>query len=299
MGKSDWQKGFGFIKNLMGSGTMEVPYLAELNFIRKQEYSQYTTRLGVVGSICGSVGAALGVALGILFASNRIQLPAGALVGTIIGLNALTWGAFGWFALGEKRRRDAKLARFPLRKQANEVLEKIGESVSGRRLHREMVPSAAELMNEAARHYMRLHKLLNDPFWTSDKLAEHWQTSRQQALAAADQAMDEVLVLLSDAYRADTSPGWQRVLEDIMSGYSIPDRAENNDLPRGFFAAEDITQKLRALAAEMERLSNRMQLESQTQVYGANALDIALSEVRSLQVAETELRQQIGQPPNP
>lgn len=298
MGKHDWGKGLGMLRGLMGSGSIEVPHLVQFLEARRQETVRYQTRIGIAGAICGTVAGLVGGLIAVLAAIDKVQFSGGAHAAMWLGINVLGWGAFGWFAFNERRKRLREESKFPLRKDANVVLNKLQTSLQQKRLHREVVPSGAELMDEAAKHYMRLINLLNGPFWTSDDLAEHWRTTRRQALSAADQAMDEVLVLLADAYRQDTSPGWQRVLEDLVSGYAgSPRRETNEELPRGFFAAEDIAQKLRSLAAEMERLTQKMIGETQGQVFGGTALDLCLSEVRSLQQAEHELRQQIGGPP--
>lgn len=284
-----------FFRSLL-SGGQEYPNLRQYLKIRLQQSAERGKRLGIAGGIIGGFGGLLGGLIGVLSGTGAIHVAPQGTFGLWVGLNALLWGAFGVYALVDYRRQKAVDSTYPLRNEANKTFRVLVQSSQRNRLHRELETHTGDLLETSSKYYVRLHTVLSANMWIAKDLPDHWKGVRKQALRAADLAMDEVLVLLSQGFRPDTSPGWQRVLEDLVTSYAGQQAVETDarDLPPGFYAAADIVRKLQSLAAEVERLTAQMAEETQGKVLSGNALDLCLSEIRSLQQAEQELRQHVG-----
>jgi hypothetical protein len=171
-------------------------------------------------------------------------------------------------------------------------------SISKHRLHRDLNPAAAQLLEESARNWNRIESSLNTPFWSSEVLPAHWKTIRAQSKNAADSAMEELMVLLRDGYMPNASkPGWEEVIEDVVETYVTGPRRRGGQMPVAFDQAREIAEKLKLLASEVEQSSRQLVTDGQmpTDFSSANALDLALNDFRTVREAEHELTEDVQQ----
>lgn len=270
----------------------QYPNLTTFLLDRGQRMSERNRRIGLIGGLSGAGLGMLGGAIGVLGGTGMI--PQTSILPLVLGGLVTSALAVGGFVAYDLRTRP-KLDTFG--KEAKLAVEKLLMSLNRKRLHRELDPAAGSLLEETALHWNRVHAALSGPFWADDNLADHWSRVKDQALGAADRAMDEIVVLLSNALRPDNSPAWQRIVEEVASTYLGAEvERQSANLPAGFAPARAIADKLRSLGDEVERLATKAQSES-VNVYqtSGGALDLCLSEIRTIEQAETELRRQVGQ----
>lgn len=167
-----------------------------------------------------------------------------------------------------------------------------------KRLSKSLGPALAPLMEESARNWSRAMASLNGPFWTSEKLPSHWVDVRDQSIAAANDAMgDLVLIASTELKPVSNKSDWQDLVGGLVSGtlWSQED-ASKDPIPAGFEPARSIADKLSLLANEVEKATNRVFNEQpeETPFISATSLDKTLGEFRSISEAEQELQQNIG-----
>lgn len=175
----------------------------------------------------------------------------------------------------------------------NETLMVLHSKSTRRRMGREVDPVAAALLEESARHWTRVQTALSGPFWSSKNLPAHWQGVRDRSWAAANAAMDELILLLRPLALTPPADGPREgVLDAIME--AVFDQARppvNMQLPPGFEPARAVAERLKLLAGEVERTSKELAEDqlAQGEVQSATALESCLAELRSLRQAEQEL----------
>ena len=212
----------------------------------------------------------------------------------------LWWVGMGGFIVW-KRAKDPptreETARQRLRETAYQIVKRMHASKSKRRLHRDLTPSVAALLEECARHWSRAHVALESTFWSNPDLPLHWSSLRDQSMLAVDQAMNEVLVILETAI-PDEPGKWRfdEVVEEVIGKrvFGVPKRDEG--MPLTYAPARELGEKLKLLAAEVERATQDVAKDESisSQFSSGSALDLCLGELRNIQAAETELRQNIG-----
>jgi uncharacterized membrane protein YccC len=215
-----------------------------------------------------------------------------ALIGGLIMAALVMVAADAW-----RRYKQKKNPVDPLQRESNEIVKDLAGSLERRRLHRDLDSGGAELLEECARHWRRATDALDSPFWTSPNLPLHWQSVREQAKQAADRAMQEVIVLLADAYQPKPrQPMWQEVIEDVAEQYlnQSPQR-RSDSLPLLFEPARKIAEKLKMLAAEVEEATKEVVAEGHQVGHftSSDAMELCLSELRTIRQAEEELRQDL------
>lgn len=231
-------------------------------------------------------------------------------VASLVGGQPATWQVFAaagglwWIGAGVfwfRKRSTEPLSqeattRQRLRMEAYQIVRRLHASKEKRRLHRDLSDSVSSLLEECARSWSRAHQALESAFWRNANLPLHWQSLRDHASTAVDQTMDEVLVILSNAVPEE--PGkWRidEVVEEVLgkrvfSGHEIDDR-----MPMTFDPARELAQKLMMLAAEIERATRDVAKDEAiaSQFSSGSALDLCLGELRQIQQAESELRQNL------
>lgn len=212
------------------------------------------------------------------------------LIGFPILLGLVIWAVSAYRqpkAPKDKRQADIHRASATLRQLA-----------SKKKLAKALGTALAPLLEESAKNWSRAMASLNGPFWTSDKLPNHWKEVREQSLAAANDAMgDLVLIAASDLKPVAHKSDWQEFVGGIVSAtLGTQDEADREPMPAGFEPARAIADKLSLLANEVEKATTRVFKEQpeETPFLSATSLDRTLSEFRTIQEAEQELQQNIG-----
>lgn len=180
-----------------------------------------------------------------------------------------------------------------LRLEAYQIVKRLHASKDKHRLHRDLSEPVMSLLEEAARSWSRAQEALESPFWTNYNLPLHWQSLRAQALLAVEQAMNEVLVILSNAVPEE--PGkWRfdEVVEEVL-GKKVWQSSKDDHIPMTYEPARELAGKLKRLAAEVESATRDVaKVESiASQFSSGSALDLCVGELRQIQQAEDELRQ--------
>ena len=157
--------------------------------------------------------------------------------------------------------------------------------------------TTAELLEESARNWSRATTALNDPFWMNEGLPGHWSALREHALEAVDDAMGD-LILLTQPYLKPITPktDWQDVVGNVVGGlFGVSPQPDGEPLPPVFGAAREIAGKLKMLATQVEDATKQVILDqpNSESMPSSTSLDACLGELKSIQQAEGELRQNL------
>jgi hypothetical protein len=276
----------------------QLPNLSDYLDKKIQEQRSRGSRIGIAGGIIGTTAGLIGALFGILAGLGAITFSTTSLVVTIILLNLVCWLAILGYHMYEKKKMAAeKPAERKHQAEAEAIVVQMYQALYRKRLHKELDDSAGALLEDCGRNYMRIQNTLSMPFWMSDELPGHWRAVRDQSLLAAEQAMDEALVMLKGSFHPGRRKGnWEEIVEDVMSEFTQPAKRRPVDhLSPGFRPAREIAEKLKLLASEVERATGDLAKdEAIAEEFTAGAsLEMALSELKTIQVAEDELRQNL------
>ncbi len=258
-------------------------------------------RIGIAGGVFGALGGLTGATFGILAGTGAIHLSQPAIVSMILGIQGLTFlGIFGvWMA--EKKKAISRMRNQELYKEVKDVATQMHLSLMRRKLHRDISPTAAAILEEGSRHWTRIARATNTAFWQDPNLADHWRNIRDQASAGVDRAMLELILLLQTSFRPNSGPqGWQGVVVDVVEQLGGRVDIERGDdlLPVTFDQAQQLLQVMSELADEVERSSRELitaGVESaDDKLRSRLAISQTLQELKAVREAEDELRQNIG-----
>lgn len=198
-----------------------------------------------------------------------------------------------WIKQLTRPRTDDELRRA----EAHEAIVFMNSALLSGRLHRKLDPAAGQLLEECARHWSRVHDALSGTFWEDKNLPVHWKSVRDQSKAAANRAMDDIIVMLKPvlATRNPQTSSQEFVAGIMESFFNVQTEPLIEPLPVAFLPARDIAHKLMLLADEVESTALRAtQDESFKEHYtSASQIDVVLSELRAIREAETELQQDV------
>lgn len=287
----------------MSSKSKRFPYASGFltRILQERAYAR-DRALRAAGMPLVALGAAaIGIAVGF-----AVSLPL-ALVAAGIGFAA------GSGILEKKIRtpRDADEAR---RFEAWAAAGEMRTLDSQRRLYKNIDPVAMQLMEAAAFHWTRVISATEGAYWSSPNLPAHWQAVRSQAIAAADAAMEELVLLCHTCMgtpQRDRKTDLKDVFEDFieldigdaLQGLRQLTKADWQDYahrsPNAAIILEpgkQIAERLRDLADEVESMSSQVLAEEpgRSASSAITSLDVVLSEMRTVRQAETELHQQQG-----
>jgi len=196
-------------------------------------------------------------------------------------------------------RAKASVDRLDL--EAAEANELLAEALRRGKLHRITGEATTALLEECATQWSRVRQALESPFWTSPNLPPHYKNVRDQAARAADRAMDEAVVLLHHElefpYRSGIAD--RTSLSDLVEGIfgvQLPDmNARTSALPLSYQSVRQLADKLLDLAETVESLTVEVARDPsvQSEFKADTALDMALSDMKSIHQAEVELRQNL------
>lgn len=182
--------------------------------------------------------------------------------------------------------------------EAHKTATHLHNLIEKRRLHRDVNPAVCSLLEEASRHWANAVATLEGPIWRNPSLPLHWQGIRDQSRLALDQAMSELLVMFRHLVPAE--PGkWSVpdvVGEVIDELYPKGNTQVYHTIPAEFEPARRVAEKVKLLANAVEDASDRIQFEESEALAGSSvvAIDRVLGEMRMIQDAEHELRQNLG-----
>lgn len=165
------------------------------------------------------------------------------------------------------------------------------------KLDRHLDPICAALFEESARHWMRIKELLGGADWSRSNLPSHYRMLRTEALAAADEAMEDLILMLQKAIlKQPKRKDWLDVFNDFLEMLGSR-RIEDDNLryPAEYGPARMIAGKLAALAEEVESVAIKRATDAaELGGYSSPAsIDAILGELRAIKQAESELHEDL------
>jgi len=219
--------------------------------------------------------------------------------------------ALAWFFI-DRRLRRSKSPEEAKRMESWKASKELLQLDQQRRFHKRMDPSMSQLLEAAAFHYARIQAAASGSFWSNDSLPAHWRSVRSQSLEAAEQAMEELVMLAMPCTgepQTDRGKAFKEAVGDLVDldiGLAIDSLREvatadwtryahrSPYLKEAFEPGRAIAERMKRLADEIEQRAEDAVKES-GQVLPAdaavNSLDIVLSEISSVEKAEDELQQ--------
>ena len=153
--------------------------------------------------------------------------------------------------------------------------------------------SIGAVLDECVVAAKRVEVALAGPTWQDPALPQHWVSVRDNAMRAADNALDEAFALtgphLNENWQERPIQSLQHLIQRIVGTEEIP----MTPLPPSFRPALDLADRLRTLALEIETVTHEVASESTLRgnLAASTRLDSVLTEIRGLQSAEQELHQ--------
>lgn len=254
--------------------------------------------LGLTSPICATLAWLITGNLGIALVMALVAFPISA-------------GLWYWI---DKRLRRAKTPEEAKRMESWRTSNSMLNMEKQRRLHKWLDPTASQILEAGSHHYHRAMTGLSGQYWNSERLPAHWRSVRTQALEAADQAMEELVLMCADCMgepQADRGQHIQDVLSDladldfvdVLGGLKDIAQADwtryahrSPNMERIFKPARSIAERLMKLADEIDKKSAEMAEETgPLAVEGevSESIDVVLSEISALAKAEDELQQRV------
>ncbi|HEY3783440.1 MAG TPA: hypothetical protein VGL56_20345 [Fimbriimonadaceae bacterium] len=219
-----------------------------------------------------------------------LVLPYGVIGLIELGFFAVACWGVAAFARASHKKKHPRLYT----EQHNKAMALARQMIVSKRLHKALDAGSAQLLEESARYWKEIQSNLEGPSWTGPQLPSHWQNVKAQALAATDEAMEEMLLLLQGSFHPFAGPqGLRASVEDAMETFVTGPRFREGDmLPAGFEPARHLAEKLKLLAKQIREATQDISREAivSPQEDVAAALDMAISDIRNIQSAEIELR---------
>jgi hypothetical protein len=240
-------------------------------------------------------GVALSLLAGFLSAAG-VRGAESAAVGVVVSVAAFAIYMVGAFRVSLRRERRTADTQARLRREAFQIAERLEESLNAHRLERDLSREVCELLDSAAAHWRRAKTALQSPYWRRADLPSAMRSVREQALVAADQGMQEILVLLATSVPAERGRWtFAEVVDELAGRDLLTTRGKAEPRSPYFDQARGVGEKLRDLADQVEEASRR--LVSEELILGApkpgSAIEATLAELRQLKEAEDELRQDL------
>jgi hypothetical protein len=218
----------------------------------------------------------------------------GAPVGAVLSL--LISSAIGIGVVVGVVRKKAKSGRTTHQyEQHKRVVLLSKQMLYTKRLHKAIDAGSAHLLEESARYWREIKSSLEGPSWSGTQLPSHWKNVKTQALTATDEAMEEMLLLLQGSFHPYAGPqGLRANVENVVETFVTGPRFREADmLPAEFEPARKLAEKLKLLAKQIREATQDVAREAvilTPQEDVAAALDMAISDIRNIQSAEIELR---------
>lgn len=164
------------------------------------------------------------------------------------------------------------------------------------RLDRHLDPICAALFEESSRHWIRISELFDGPDWNRSNLPSHYRMLRTESLAAADEAMEDLILMLQKGIlKQPKRKDWMDVFNDCLE-FLGSRRFDEGDVryPAEYGPARTIAGKLAILAEEVESVAIQRATEATESAYSSPAaIDAILGELRAIKQAESELQEDL------
>ncbi|HSI73416.1 MAG TPA: hypothetical protein VK934_09580 [Fimbriimonas sp.] len=265
----------------------QLPYLSDYLQIaasRRPPIEVGNFKVGFVSLLAGAAGAVLCALAG---AGLPAILAAGA-----ASLGSYYFGAKAGGKIAALKPTDEELL---LEQQSREVVLRMQALMNKRRLHRDLSPDVAAILEEAASQWCRARTALLSPYWNRSELSLHMQQVRDNSLKAAERTMMELMILFSTS--VPEQPGNWNIAEvaDEVLGKDIFASRNSRHMSPFFEQAITLVEQMKSLADESEQVSRQLVNDPMigAQAKPGTALEATLSELRSIRQAEEELRQDL------
>lgn len=245
-----------------------------------------------VGTVCSGVGT--GLYMSFFFGGLSVGAwPSSILAGIgAIGLLGVT----GWAAAVETKAKNSR-PQMMLLNRAAETAEVMQVGLNNKTLARDLGDDTILVLEECARQWARIHTTLNSTLWSSPNLPEHYRAARQRALDSSDQSMCDVILIFEE--RLKIGPRQRKpmeMIEDVVNEYVFKAQTRNNFTPVGFDRARDMVLPLRQLADQIEKINTQVAEDASLgHAVSKRGLEQSISELRQIEIAEQELRQNLGE----
>lgn len=259
-------------------------------------------------AIAHTAGCLTGL-LGVPLAGLGIGMAFGLVPGLIAAVVAIPVSLGAWFVLARRagRPRSEEEARQIQRRQAVHHLRGLKNN---RKLHKHVDPQILQVMEAAAYHWLRIHEVLDAREWRSKNLSGHWKSLREQALHAADQAMQDIAVYAQSCIgkpNRERKDDLEEIFEDFFDGdfsdalgglksvMTSDWRDYSHHSPNAqavFEPSRQIAERLKMLADEVDQMNLRRTQETveiNDQPEAVDSIDLILNELRATKQAEEEL----------
>jgi hypothetical protein len=266
----------------------QLPYLSDYLQIaasRRPAIQTGNIQVGFTAIVLGGMATILCALTGVVALPTMLFAGVAAMGGYMLG--ARTGGK-----LAAKRPNDEELL---LEQQSREVVLRMSALLNKRRLHRDLGPDVAAILEEAAAQWCRARTALLSPYWNRPEMSLHMQQIRDNSMKAAERTMQELLILFSTS--VPEQPGsWNlaEVADEVLGKDIFAARADRQMSPF-FDQAITLADELKSLADEAETISRQLISDPNlgAESLPGVALRNTLSELRSLRQAEEELRQDL------
>lgn len=234
-------------------------------------------------------------------------------IGVAVLSAVVAWplSALAWYAV-DRRLRRSKSPEEAKRMESWKASQELHQLDQQRRFHKRMDPSMSQLLEAAAFHYSRIQAATTGSFWSSELLPAHWRSVRSQSLEAAEQAMEQLVVLAMPCVgdpQTDRGTAFKEAVEDLVDldlGMAFDSLREVATADWTRYAHRSPNTKAafepgRAIAERMKRLADEVEQRAEDAVKesgetlpadsAVNSLDVVLSEISAVEKAEDELQQ--------
>lgn len=226
--------------------------------------------------------------LGFLANSMSINVPR-----WLIGVASIGIGVYLSFQMMRKRA-ELHTPEMESRLEAHRLYGALHKMLQLHRLHRDMSDSTLTILDELARTRTEVRQLLDTPFWKQPGISETYLQLRRQALAAADQAMmDAVMQFKFSIPEKVEARRVSDFFDEAVESFTKVKRGTGKLPEPGFDTVFSIAERLQEMRSELERITLRQEQEDVflgVQVPGG-LVDRAMSEIRTIRMAEDEIRQ--------
>jgi hypothetical protein len=177
--------------------------------------------------------------------------------------------------------------------EAHKLLDSLRAMERYNRLHRDLSEASLTILDEIARLRQEVFHLLEAPFWKNPHLSETYARLRRQSLEAANQSILDAVVQFRMSIPPEVRPRhWSDIIDEVASSF-VRSRGGGKFTEPGFDAAFDIAQKMQALKIELQEITHQAGIEKiqYDNLVPGSAIDAAMNEIRTLRLAEEELKQ--------
>lgn len=190
--------------------------------------------------------------------------------------------------------RKVKPKSDPRVQEAKDVAMTMRQCIDRRRLHRDLDEGSLILIEECARQWARIQSTFSTGFWQNTALPAAYVSAKRQALASAEEAMQDVMIL----YRPCLPQQVHRrepidYMEEAAEQFGFGKKKMARHVPVAFGPVRQIADRLQQLASEAEQISqsNDIAMSSMEDPAPSTGIEASLGELRAIRIAEEELRQ--------